>query len=130
MVRAGLHAPQKRDAAVERWLHEEVVPVYDAMAADSGCALGAGVGGEALAAHCGRGGTVSGFDEGERGCLLEITEGGSRPIELPGGERRGLLEDGDEVVLSGRCVRESSVPIGLGECRGIVSSAAQDPGTG
>ena len=34
VVRAGLRALQERDAAVERWLLEEVVPVYDAMQAD------------------------------------------------------------------------------------------------
>jgi antitoxin ParD1/3/4 len=34
VVRAGLRALQERDAAVERWLKEEVVPVYDAMKDD------------------------------------------------------------------------------------------------
>jgi antitoxin ParD1/3/4 len=34
VVRAGLRALQERDAAVERWLIEEVAPVYDAMKAD------------------------------------------------------------------------------------------------
>ena len=34
VVRAGLRALQERDAAVERWLREEVVSVYDAMQAD------------------------------------------------------------------------------------------------
>jgi antitoxin ParD1/3/4 len=34
VVRAGLRALQERDAAVERWLREEVIPVYDAMKAD------------------------------------------------------------------------------------------------
>ncbi len=34
VVRAGLRALQERDAAVERWLRKEVVPVYDAMQAD------------------------------------------------------------------------------------------------
>lgn len=34
VVRAGLRALQERDAAVERWLQEEVAPVYDAMKAD------------------------------------------------------------------------------------------------
>lgn len=34
VVRAGLRALQERNAAVERWLREEVAPVYDAMAAD------------------------------------------------------------------------------------------------
>ena len=34
VVRAGLRALQERDAAVERWLREEVAPTYDAMQAD------------------------------------------------------------------------------------------------
>ncbi|WP_323715938.1 type II toxin-antitoxin system ParD family antitoxin [Paracoccus aminovorans] len=34
VVRAGLRALQERNAAVERWLREEVAPVYDAMEAD------------------------------------------------------------------------------------------------
>ena len=34
VVRAGIRALQERDAAVERWLREDVAPVYDAMKAD------------------------------------------------------------------------------------------------
>jgi antitoxin ParD1/3/4 len=34
VVRAGLRALQERDAAIDRWLREEVVPVYDAMKAN------------------------------------------------------------------------------------------------
>jgi antitoxin ParD1/3/4 len=34
VIRAGLRALQERDAAVERWLREEVAPVYDAVEAD------------------------------------------------------------------------------------------------
>lgn len=34
VVRAGLRALQERDAAVERWLREDVAPVYDSMLAD------------------------------------------------------------------------------------------------
>jgi antitoxin ParD1/3/4 len=34
VVRAGLRALSERDAAVERWLREEVAPAYDAMKAD------------------------------------------------------------------------------------------------
>lgn len=41
VVRAGLRALQERDAAIERWLHEEVAPVYDAMKADPKRALSA-----------------------------------------------------------------------------------------
>ena len=51
VVRAGLRALQERDAPVERWLREEVAPVYDAMAADPGRALSAEAVGDALAAH-------------------------------------------------------------------------------
>lgn len=36
VVRAGLRALQERDAAVERWLHEEVAPAFDATLADPG----------------------------------------------------------------------------------------------
>ena len=39
VVRAGLRALQERDAAVERWLREEVAPAYDAMQADPARAI-------------------------------------------------------------------------------------------
>lgn len=39
VVRAGLRALQERDAVVERWLREEVVPVYDAMQEDPSRAI-------------------------------------------------------------------------------------------
>ena len=39
VVRAGLRALQERDAAVERWLREDVAPTYDAMKADPARAL-------------------------------------------------------------------------------------------
>ncbi len=65
-------------------------------------------------------GTVSGPSAEERGCLLELTDRGARPVALPGGETRRFLEDGDEVILRGRCGRSGAVPIGFGECRGRV----------
>ena len=34
VVRAGLRALQEREAAVDRWLRENVAPVYDTMRAD------------------------------------------------------------------------------------------------
>lgn len=39
VVRAGLRALQERDAAVERWLTNEVVPTYDAMKKNPGRGL-------------------------------------------------------------------------------------------
>lgn len=39
VVRAGLRALQERDAAVERWLREDVAAAYDAMQASSSRAI-------------------------------------------------------------------------------------------
>jgi antitoxin ParD1/3/4 len=39
VVRAGLRALQERDAAVEKWLREEVIGVCDAMQSDPGRAI-------------------------------------------------------------------------------------------
>jgi antitoxin ParD1/3/4 len=41
VVRAGVRALQERDAAVERWLREDVAPVYDAMLDDPNRAIDA-----------------------------------------------------------------------------------------
>lgn len=68
-------------------------------------------------------GTISGTGRGEEGCLLEMTHNGARPVELPTGELRRFLEDGDEVVMRARCRRDGFVPIGFGECRGRVEPA-------
>ena len=35
VVRAGLRALQERDAAIEKWLRDEVAPVYDEMQSNS-----------------------------------------------------------------------------------------------
>lgn len=51
VVRAGLRALQERDEAVERWLRDEVVPVYDAMQADPGRGLSADQVKAAMRAH-------------------------------------------------------------------------------
>ncbi|WP_339070695.1 fumarylacetoacetase [Pseudomonas idahonensis] len=68
-------------------------------------------------------GTLSGPQSGQFGSLLEITEGGKKPIELASGEVRKFLEDGDEIILRGRCRREGFASIGFGECRGMVQPA-------
>ena len=71
-------------------------------------------------------GTVSGAKKESRGCLLELTWRGSEPIELPGGEVRRFLADGDEVTMRAHCQREGAARIGFGECSGVVESA-RDP---
>ena len=68
-------------------------------------------------------GTVSGPEENSAGCLLELTQNGVRPIQLPNGETRTALEDGDEVILRGFCHREGFPDISLGECRGTIIPA-------
>jgi fumarylacetoacetase len=65
-------------------------------------------------------GTLSGPHAGQFGSLLEMTEGGKNAIDLPGGEVRRFLEEGDEVILKARCHREGQVSIGFGECRAEV----------
>jgi fumarylacetoacetase len=65
-------------------------------------------------------GTVSGEGKDARGCLLELTWRGADPIQLPSGETRRFLEDGDEVIMRGACEREGFARIGFGECRGVI----------
>ncbi|EJL27346.1 fumarylacetoacetase [Caulobacter sp. AP07] len=68
-------------------------------------------------------GTVSSPGVGGFGSLMEITSGGREPITLAEGEIRRFLEDGDEVVMTGRCERDGFVGIGFGVCRGTISAA-------
>jgi fumarylacetoacetase len=68
-------------------------------------------------------GTVSGKEDSERGCLLEMTKRGAEPVELPSGETRKFLEDGDEIIMKGFCEREGFRRIGFGECRGKIIPA-------
>lgn len=74
-------------------------------------------------------GTVSGRGADERGCLLELTWDGNdangkpkprKPVQLPTGETRTFLQDGDTVIFKGYCEREGYRRIGFGECRGRI----------
>ena len=79
-------------------------------------------------------GTISGKTRDSRGSLLELTWDGDpfasppklvpgtarTPIELPTGETRKFLEDGDEVIMRAYCEREGFRRIGFGECRGVI----------
>jgi len=65
-------------------------------------------------------GTLSTESDAGLGSLLEISRGGKEPIQLPTGETRSFLEDGDEVTLRAWCEAEGAVRIGLGECVGRV----------
>lgn len=65
-------------------------------------------------------GTQSGPAAGEQGCLLELSRGGALPVQLPNGETRTYLEDGDTVVLRAWGQKPGAARIGFGECRGTV----------
>jgi fumarylacetoacetase len=97
--------------------------------ASGGCAMQPG---DLLAS-----GTISGPSRDARGCLLELIWDGDpwatpptvvpgtqrTPIELPTGEKRVFLADGDEVILKAYCEREGFRRIGFGECRGVIEPA-------
>lgn len=62
-------------------------------------------------------GTISGPDG--KGCLLELTEGGNKPLRLSDGSERTYLQDGDEVVMRG-CAERDGVRVGFGGVQGII----------
>lgn len=82
-------------------------------------------------------GTISGPTRDSRGSMIELTWDGDpfanppklvpgtqrTPIELPTGEKRTFLADGDTVIMKAYCEREGYRRIGFGECRGTVLPA-------
>lgn len=69
-------------------------------------------------------GTLSGPTLAEAGALVELTTGGKQPIDLPTGEKRTFLEDGDQVILRGWCEAPGRARNGFGACEGTVLPAA------
>jgi fumarylacetoacetase len=71
-------------------------------------------------------GTVTGAGPDAKGCLLELTEGGSRPFKLSDGSMREFLQDGDVVRMTAVAGEEQS-GVGFGECVGrLLPSRAFD----
>jgi len=68
-------------------------------------------------------GTVSGPEKSSWGSLLELTARGSDPLLLPSGEKRGFIEDGDEIIFRGFCAKPGYPRIGFGECRAVMLPA-------
>jgi fumarylacetoacetase len=68
-------------------------------------------------------GTLSTDSDGGLGSLLEISRGGKQPMELPSGETRSFLEDGDEITLRAWCEGEGGLRVGFGECVGRICAA-------
>ncbi|MEN7527330.1 fumarylacetoacetase [Cupriavidus sp. DL-D2] len=67
-------------------------------------------------------GTISGTTADSCGSLLETTRNGNEPVELAGGVRRGFLEDGDTVVMTGWC-QGDGYRVGFGEVMGKILPA-------
>lgn len=72
-------------------------------------------------------GTISGESDTSRACLTELTNAGKDPLLVAEGEYRTALEDGDEIIFKARAAVEGAVPIGFGECRGVVQPAVEWP---
>ena len=68
-------------------------------------------------------GTLSGPTADSAGSLLELTQGGKTAIELPNGEKRTFLQDGDAIVLRGWCEKPGRMRIGFGHASGVVERA-------
>lgn len=68
-------------------------------------------------------GTISGPTPAEAGALIELAEGGRKPVQLDDGEQRGFLEDGDAVILTGWCEKPGFARIGFGQSRGEILPA-------
>lgn len=71
-------------------------------------------------------GTISGPEKHQRGSLLELSWGGKDPVQLPTGQSRDFLHDGDTLTLLG-AAQGDGYKIGFGECSGTVLPAFSDP---
>ena len=68
-------------------------------------------------------GTISGPTEDSYGSMLELSWRGQNPVELPGGETRAFLEDGDRVILRGHA-QGDGYRVGFGSAEGKVLPAS------
>lgn len=113
-MRAGRYPPlrlSKGPASNMYWTIAQMVTHH----ASNGCGLNPG---DLLGT-----GTISGTEPGSRGSLIEISEGGKLPVQLPTGETRTYLLDGDEISFSATATAPGRAPIGFGECRAVIRPA-------
>ncbi|MFC0198788.1 fumarylacetoacetase [Paracoccus rhizosphaerae] len=68
-------------------------------------------------------GTISGPELDQTGALLEMTQGGKKPVQIQGGERT-FIEDGDEIGLFGYAEKDG-YRIGFGPCTGKILPAQE-----
>ena len=65
-------------------------------------------------------GTMSGPAPEQAGTFNEISVGGKQALTLPWGEERKYLENGDEVTLSGECVKAGYPRLSFGQASGRI----------
>jgi len=65
-------------------------------------------------------GTISAPDPSGYGSIAELSYDGDKPFELPSGETRTFLENGDEVTFHAHARRDGFVSIGFGGCIGRI----------
>jgi fumarylacetoacetase len=65
-------------------------------------------------------GTISAPERSGFGSLAELSDDGRIELELPSGERRAWLQDGDEVTLRAVASRSGYATLGFGDCTGRV----------
>ena len=65
-------------------------------------------------------GTISGPSDESRACITEITQASKVPLDVGHGETRIALQDGDAITLKAKAKNATAVPIGFGECTGVV----------
>jgi fumarylacetoacetase len=70
-------------------------------------------------------GTLSAPERSGWGSFSELSEDGRTPIELPSGETRTFLQDGDELTLRACAEREGYAAIGFGDCAGVIQPALE-----
>ena len=70
-------------------------------------------------------GTMSGpgSDPSMWGSLVELSHNGRDPLTLPSGEKRTFIEDGDEIIMRGRCERPGFASLGFGACSATLEPA-------
>merc|ERR1711865_1063822 len=64
-------------------------------------------------------GTISGVERENYGSMLEICWKGTKPFDLPNGQQRKFILNGDSVIMKGEC-RGDGFKIGWGDCEGTI----------
>lgn len=64
-------------------------------------------------------GTISGDDPSSFGSLLELSWNGKKPLQLPNGELRKFINDGDTIIMKGYA-EDGDMRVGFGEACGML----------